>query len=355
MWYKIPLFWSFYLFGWPKILPASYTFSLSFNCNSHCRTCNIWRKKPAEDLTKEEWRKIFMVLGRSPYWVTLSGGEPFLRRDLVEIVKDLCRVCWPKTITIPTNGILTSKIAADVKKIIDDNPQTHFIVNLSLDGVEGGHDQARGVRGNFRLAMLTFEALRGMRANNLTLGVHTVISKDNVKNFPAICDFILDKLQPDSYVTEIAEERVELDNLSSKITPDLEDYKKAISYLKKRMKQRKQASFVKVIRAFRLSYYDLALKILKEKSQVIPCYAGIASAQVAPNGDVWQCCVRADVLGNLKQEGFDFSKIWFSKKAVEVRKSIKNKECYCPLANASYTNILMSPTALTKIAVNLLR
>lgn len=359
--FKIPFFWSNFYFGWPQILPrqtwllpANYTFSLTFKCNSRCLTCNIWKKGGEEELTQAEWQKIFLSLGRSSYWVTLSGGEPFLRKDLANIVENLCQICQPKIMTIPTNGLLSEKIVVDVKKMVENNPKTRFIINLSLDGVGEKHDEIRGVKGNFKAAMITFGALKKLKVKtgNITLGVHTVISRKNVKHFPKLADFVLDKLKPDSYITEVAENRVELGTMGIKITPSLEDYKKAIDYLKQKVKNKDLKGFTKLVQAFRVVYYDLVEEILERETQVIPCYAGIISAQIAPNGDVWPCCVRADILGNLKETNFDFKKIWFSAKANRVRRSIKMKECYCPLANVSYTNILMNPKMLSRVIVN---
>jgi len=306
-------------------------------------------------LTRGDWKKIFHSLGRSPYFVTFSGGEPFLRADIADIAHDLYTICRPKILVIPTNGILTEKIQEDIRKMLASCPKLHLTVNLSLDGVGEKHDKIRGVPGNFGKAIETYKSLKKIKAKNFTLGVHTVISKANISDFPVLCNFVLDKLRPDSYITEIAENRVELGIMSKDITPNPADYEKAIDYLKKKLKEKKWAGLPQLTQAFRFFYYSLVPKTLMKKTQVIPCYAGFASAQIAPSGDVWPCCVRADVLVNLKEENFDFRKIWFSKKARQVRKSIKNRQCACPLANVSYINILLSPKAMCRVVFNLLQ
>jgi MoaA/NifB/PqqE/SkfB family radical SAM enzyme len=157
------------------------------------------------------------------------------------------------------------------------------------------------------------------------------------------------ELKPDSYITEIAEERVELDNFGIGVTPPLAEYSQVISVLAARLKQKKFNRIAKIAQSFRLSYYELVQETLKRKTQVIPCYAGFASAQIAPDGDVWSCCIKAESMGNLRKTNYDFKKIWFSSRANEMRKSIKNKACYCPLANASYTNMLMYFPTLVKV------
>ncbi len=202
--------------------------------------------------------------------------------------------------------------------------------------------------------MRTYNALKKLKYPNFTLGIHTVISKFNVDEIPKIYQYLIN-LKPDSYITEIAEERVELDTKGLDITPSLEKYSKAIDFLVEELKKRKFKDIPKITQAFRVEYYQNVKRILRDKSQIVPCYAGIASAQIAPNGDVWSCCIRADVLGNLKENGFDFKKIWFSKRADEIRKDIKSKKCYCPMANVSYTNMLCDLRTLTRVTSKIIK
>jgi hypothetical protein len=87
---------------------------------------------------------------------------------------------------------------------------------------------------------------------------------------------------------------------------------------------------------------------------VIPCYAGIASVQISPDGEVWSCCIKAKSMGNLRENGYNFKKIFYNAKFEKERKSIKSKECYCPLANAAYTNMLMDIPTLFRVAKRLI-
>jgi MoaA/NifB/PqqE/SkfB family radical SAM enzyme len=328
-------------------MPMNYTISALYTCNSRCKTCNIWKKK-AENLTIDEYKVIFKKLGRSPYWITISGGEPFLRKDLVELCKIIYKYSKPKIINIPTNGILTSKIVEDVKAIVKDCPKTQIIINLSIDGIGKQHDEIRQVPGNYIKTIKTFKKLKELECKNLTVGIHTVISRFNVKEFSNIANELI-QLGPDSYITEIAEERNELDTMNAKITPDIISYRSAIDYLIHRIKNGKFNGMNKITQAFRIEYYNLVKRILRDRKQIIPCYSGIASAQISPDGEVWICCIKAQSLGSLRENDYDFKKIWFNKKMKKERLSVKNKECYCPLANASYTNMLMDIPTLIRV------
>ena len=335
-------------FGFAKMLPMNYTVSVCYSCNSHCKTCNIYKKK-ADNLNLSEYEEIFRKIGKSPYWITISGGEPFLREDLAEICQIIYKHSKPKIINIPSNGLMTKTIVNVVQKIAESCPQSQIIINLSVDEIGKKHDEIRGVPGNYKNVMRTFERLKKIPQQNLSVGIHTVISKFNVKNLSQISNTLMN-LNPDSYITEIAEERIELDTIGADITPDQFAYSSAIDLLIHRIKYGKFKGMHKITQAFRIEYYNFVKKILRDKKQIIPCYAGIASAQISPDGDIWSCCIKAESMGNLRKNDYNFKKIWFNKKMKDERKSIKNKECYCPLANAGYTNMLMDFPTLFRVS-----
>lgn len=330
----------------------SLTLSVTYRCNSRCKTCNIHEKR-ANELTVDEWGRIFTSLGKAPFWVTFSGGEPFLREDLEEIARTLYWKSSPAIINFPTNGLLPERICRAVSRLADECVKSRLIVNVSIDGVGKEHDEIRGVGGSYERAVATFEGLKRLAKPNLSVGIHSVISALNVDSMERLYDEIK-KLKPDSYITEIAEERRELGTMGWEITPSREMYGKAVAELIKRMEKAHFGKIGLLTRAFRIEYYRLVLRILAEKRQVLPCYAGFASAQIAPDGDLWMCCVKAESIGNLRESGYDFPALWFSNKAQKARAAIKAGECYCPLANAGYTNMLHSAQSLCRVAWHLL-
>jgi len=136
------------------------------------------------------------------------------------------------------------------------------------------------------------------------------------------------------------------------ITPPIQKYQPVIERLQEGIRQAEFNGVSRITQAFRDRYYDIVKRTLVEKRQVIPCLAGVASAQIAPNGDVWTCCIRAESVGNLREHNYDFAATWRTAKANELRRSIKAGECYCPLANASYTNMLCHPPTLASVGLD---
>jgi MoaA/NifB/PqqE/SkfB family radical SAM enzyme len=328
--------------------PLNLTFSVTYRCNARCRTCNVWKKR-VDDLTLQEYERLFDSLGGSLYWATFSGGEPFIRPDLVDIVLACCDRCRPALVTIPTNGLLRKNIVEGVARLSRHARGSKFIINFSLDGVGGRHDVLRGVPGNYERMRDVYRELRAAAHPNVTLGIHTVVSQFNVGEVPGVREHVREAFSPDSFITEVAEERLELDTVGLDITPTPDQYAPIARDLVADIDRTRASGIPAVVQAFRREYYQVTHRTLAAQRQVLPCYAGLASAQVAPNGDVWTCCTRAESMGNLREAGFDFDKVWTSQRADALRRSIRRGECYCPLANAAYSSMLCDPPSLARV------
>lgn len=347
-------------------MPATLTYSVTNACQSRCKTCNIWKlyiENPdlkKDELKLEEINRIFSHIGHI-YFFNISGGEPYLRKDLPEIVDLACKYLSPNVIHTPTNGLAPKLIEQKTIKILEimkDNNYDNipFTIKPSFDGIGDELDEIRGVKGNFDKVMDTLERLKQLKYlyPNLEVNLGTVISKFNVERIKEISDYA-HNLDVDSYINEIAEQRSELFTLNEPITPDANEYKRTVEYfasiIQKDLKSKGELS--RYTQAFRLSYYDLVIRILEEKRQVIPCYAGISNVHINPYGEVWPCCILAydKPMGNLREEhiNYDLKKIWHSDQANSVRKYIKDKHCYCPMANQAYSNILCDPVTMSKV------
>lgn len=344
--------------------PITLTYSVTNRCQSRCKTCNIWkvyRDNPtlkAKELTLDEIERIFKSMDHV-YFFNISGGEPFLRKDLPEIVDLACKYLKPKVIHTPTNGLAPNIIEANTIKILDIMKKNGcgnipFTIKPSFDGIGIKHDEIRGVKGNFEKVIETYKKLVNLKEDypNLHVSLGTVISKFNFSNITEIASYVK-SLHPDSYINEIAEQRSELFTKDNPITPTDEEYELAIKKFSNDTKEiiKQSRRLDRITQSFRLVYYNLVIEILRQKRQVIPCYAGSSNAHINPYGDVWPCCILGydKSMGNLRDVDFDFQKIWHSNQADHIRKYIKDGNCYCPLANQGYSNILCSPESMLKV------
>ena len=188
---------------------------------------------------------------------------------------------------------------------------------------------------------------------NFHVELGTVISRFNMDNIQEISAFVTG-LGVDSYRNEIAEQRSEMFNTETQITPGAEEYEKAVRYFMRRIKMdmKNRKLFQRITNAFRMVYYDLAIKIMKENRQTLPCYAGISNAHMTPYGDIWACCTLGyeKSMGNLRDHDYNFNSLWNSAQADEVRRYIRGGHCNCPMANQAYSNILLHGPSLLKVA-----
>lgn len=365
---------------WPKTLaykaaraglveplgPITLTFSVTNRCNSRCKTCNIWQaypnhwQDPGDELTLDEIEKIFRTMP-PVYFFNLSGGEPFLRDDLPEIVDLAVQHLKPAILHTPTNAIMTKRVVSGTRKILENlrarGLNTPFTVKPSIDGVGDLHDEIRGVKGNWPRLLDTIKQLQELEREfpNLHVELGTVVSNFNKDRLDEIEDYV-HSLGVQSYRNEIAEQREEFFNIGDPITPTGEEYATLMRDFARKVRENlpKKRPLARLTESLRLVYYELAAKIVTENRQVIPCYAGISNVHLTPHGQLWPCCVLgyAKPLGDLREAGYDFGRVFHSAQAKAVRDSIKAGECVCPLANQAYSNILCHTPSMVKAVAN---
>lgn len=142
--------------------------------------CDIWKISNSPELPVEE----FLKLPDSLRDINLSGGEPFLRKDLPEIVSVAVKTCPKARIVISTNGFATELILQQMKKILAIKPDIGIAV--SIDGIGERHDEIRGIPGGFNKAMATVNGLQALGMTNLRLSF-TILEK-NITHLSKVYD-----------------------------------------------------------------------------------------------------------------------------------------------------------------------
>jgi MoaA/NifB/PqqE/SkfB family radical SAM enzyme len=351
--------------GWvDPINPLTLTFSVTAACQSRCKTCNIGNVYLANpvlaknNLTLEEIEKVFRSLGPI-YFFNISGGEPFMRPELAEIVRLACIHLKPRLIHIPTNGIGTHFIDKTTRQILAYMDQyapksVPITIKPSIDGVGEVHDYVRGYKGNFARLEETIRALLAIRKENPRLHVDlgTVISNHNLEYLDEIEDWVHAQ-GIESYRHEIAEQRSEFHNLGDPITPSAAIYESLIKGFKQKVLNhvRDKAPLTVATEAVRMVYYDVAVQILKQRRQVTACYGGVSNIHMNYNGEVWPCCVLGSdqAMGRVREFEYDIKALLRSQQAKQVRRYIAHGNCACPLANQWLNNVLLTPRHMLKV------
>lgn len=160
--------------------PSWCTYVVTFRCNARCGMCDSWRMKPGAELTPAQVAVVFRKLGRLDV-VRLTGGEPFLRADLPEIVEHVLAISKPAVLHISTNGSLPDR-AVELVRQCSTPRRLRFMV--SFDGLAAEHDRNRGDQVTFALARETVRRLAALRREyGIQVSVnHTVISPRSLDN-----------------------------------------------------------------------------------------------------------------------------------------------------------------------------
>jgi len=337
-----------------KSMPEALIFFVTSKCNARCEHCFFWKdlNKSKDDLTIGEIKKISSKLGNFSH-LFISGGEPFIRKDLPEIVETFYRNNHLKSLLIPTNGILTEKIKKDVDKICERNPELRLIIDFSLDNLNEKHDKIRGVPGIFNKLIKSIEEVKGLKKKhkNLNVGTICVFNSKNQDEIYKIYKFIKEEIRPDSVSFPLI--RGDAKNKTYKEV-DLGKYEEFCNFLKKEYEKHVFEGynnfFLQDFSNFmNVKIREEAHKVAKLNKYRNPCYACNLIGVIYPNGDVNCCEILPTKIGNLREADYDLKKIWLSKNADKARKFIRKSKCFCTHECFMYVNLLFNSRSLASI------
>jgi len=332
-------------------------FFVTNRCNSRCKHCFYWKSLNKKgELKLREIKKIFQNLGYVRD-ISLSGGEPLLREDIVEIVKIIYENSKPKSLSIPSNGLLPNKLEEVSERILNSCPNMKLIINLSIDGPEKVHDYIRGVKGNFKKSTDCIEKLVNLRKkfNNLYVNINSVIMNKNIDYLEKFMNYVKNNFDVDGHYFEII--RGDSKNKEFKI-PELNKlkkfYEKALEnekfYFEKRFKKRRVGINLgrKITKIFYIGIikylYFLQIAVIKGKKWPFRCLAGKTSLVIYPKGEVSVCELKP-AIGNLKKFNYDIKKLRKSTKWKKMLEKIKTTKCSCTHDCFIYNTVNHTPIA----------
>ena len=191
--------------GASPLKPEVASVAVTNRCNSHCIMCNMWRmskenpEAKRQELTQEEIIDIFSrPLFSELKELDLTGGEPQLRDDLVDITLGLAalkRSHLPRlrTIVLTSNGLMPDRVISNYHRILEGlkGSGIDFVTVASIDGIGAVHDKVRGTKNAFELASRTIDGLLELRDEyqNYFIGLKTTILPVNIDSLDAILEF----------------------------------------------------------------------------------------------------------------------------------------------------------------------
>jgi MoaA/NifB/PqqE/SkfB family radical SAM enzyme/cellulose synthase/poly-beta-1,6-N-acetylglucosamine synthase-like glycosyltransferase len=332
----------------PTGLPVQLTFFVTSRCNAACSHCFYGEQlnQPLQrELTVDEVDRIARGLPRQ-LWVAFGGGEPFLRDDLADVAEKFFRWNRPRVLTVVTNGINTDRIEEVTRQIIAKRQESFVNVAVSLDGLEKTHDRERRVPGNFHRAVETLHRLRLLRDRYRGFGFSTLttVHGRNAHELAELERFIDEEIRPDNRGLNLVRGRP-IDPTVLEV--DVRAYSDAVERKRRGVLDGKvplqPLPLSRLNAAKERVMYREVERVTRTGAYRAPCRAGRVGAVLYENGDVAACEILDRQIGNLRDFGFDFSRLWFSPQAQELRRDISKRRCRCTWECAVGTNVLFGP------------
>ncbi len=279
----------------------------TYRCNARCKMCDIWKypTKPEEEIKPEILEKLPKL-----NFANITGGEPFLRKDLDQIVSVLTRKA--KRVVISTNGYFTEKIVEIARKF----KKRNLGVRVSIEGLPAANDELRGIRDGFDHGLRTLLELQKIGLKDIGFGI--TVSDRNHKDMLEL--YQLAKAMN----VEFATAAVHNSYYFHKHDNGIENKKEVIRSFEEIVNELLKTSKVK--NWFRAYFNYGLINYIKGNPRLLPCGAGEDMFFLDPFGEVRPCnglesASGENSFGNLNEKSFE--EIWTGEKAKKIREMVK--------------------------------
>ncbi len=309
-------------------LPSMCTFIVTWRCNLRCFMCDVWKKTQHDDMSVDEIRRAFAQIPQLDS-LRITGGEPFLRRDLTEITRAILQVTNPSVVHVTTAGVLTDRILEYARAV--GSRKLHF--KLSIDAVGERHDEIRGVPGVYDKAMQTLRGLVELRDRyGFYVGVNQTITDRNWDHIVPLRE-VMDKLGVNVHYA-IATDHYTLYRLNTAKENDVPDMKavsmsdftpEQLAHIFEQLDRRDGIKDVPEWLVQRYYLRGLKNRLLHNVEQPKPpCIELHNHVRLMPNGDIVTCVYYPVVVGNLRKQ--TLQEVW-SGDAIKPQREVVRK---CP-------------------------
>ena len=294
-------------------MPTDVSIITTYRCQMRCKMCSIWENPT--DSKREITAKELEILPQFKF-INVTGGEPFVRRDL----EDLIEVLFTKSdrIVISTSGFHYKRIL----KLAERFP--NIGIRVSIEGLSQRNDDLRGREGGFDRGLKTLLGLREMGVKDIGFGI--TVSNKNSEDMLWL--YRLSKELGLEFATATFHNSFYFhkdDNIVSNKDEVIENFHKLIEML---LKENHPKSWFR-------AFFNLGLiNYIRGGKRMLPCEAGTANFFIEPYGDVYPCNgleerYWKESMGNIRDHD-SFEALWFSEQAQKVRSLVRTcpKNCW---------------------------
>ncbi len=257
-------------------LPSYFIYFPTSRCNLSCSHCfyHDSLNKRFNELSLAEIDSFTKTMDPLLNLV-LTGGEPYLKHDIAQIVRIFYENTKVPILTIPSNGWYLEKMNRQIRNMMNWCPELILNQLISIDGLQEDHDKIRGANGSFKKALNSIELIRGLQKEfgRINIGITTTFTSENQNKMKDIVKGIYELARPDNITINLVRgdprEKVNI-NLNMKLYQEAVEYRDNLFYSKK-MTGHIRFKGDKLATAGRIVLNNMVKKILKKIS--IKCHA----------------------------------------------------------------------------------
>ena len=284
------------------------TVIVTYRCNAKCGMCNRYKNptRPEDEITIETIRKLPPM-----YFTNITGGEPFIREDLKDIVRELKKKS--DRIVISTNGFFTDRIIDLAKEFPD------IGIRISIEGMEDTNNAIRGLENGYARGYNALLKLKEMGLKDIGFGM--VIQDRNYKDVMALYE-LSDKLGMEFATATLHNSFYFVE--SRNVIHDRPAVAKATENLVNALLRSKSPK-----KWFRAYFNHGLINYMYSQKRLLPCDMSFDTFFIDPYGDVMPCngTKEKEVMGNLNTQTWD--EVWNSEAAEQVRNKVRHCSRNC--------------------------
>lgn len=285
------------------------TVIVTYRCNARCNMCSRYKRpsSPDEEISLDTIKKLPQM-----YFTNITGGEPFIRTDLKDIVRELYKKS--DRIVISTNGFFTDRIIDLCKEF------PNVGIRISIEGLEETNNAIRGLDDGFNRGYTTLKKLVEMHHPDVGFGM--TVQDANAKDLVPLYK-LSDELNMEFATASLHNSFyfVESNNIIKDRPMVAKNFENLINELLKSNSPKKW---------FRAYFNHGLINYIYGQKRLLPCDMAFDTFFIDPYGDVMPCngTKEKEVMGNLNEQSWD--ELWNSEQADKVRKKVRscNRNCW---------------------------
>lgn len=336
--------------------PSYAVFFVTAVCNARCRHCFYWREiasaKASRELTLPEIEKVARSMSQLIY-LSIGGGEPFLRPDLAEVVKAFYAHSGILYCNIVTSGYHTDKTLEVVQEIVRACPRLRLKVQVSIDDFQEAHDRNRGVPGMYQRAVETARRLssevRG-RNRRFTLDFATCLTRSNKGHSEGLAAHLRGEVEFDNFSFLYPRGNAEV---SEEKDVSVQEYRRAIESLERTDFRKNHNPILGAVH--RVARRGI-LRVIEKDESPWPCLAGRKFIHISERGVLQPCEMLSQLvpsfdsnLADLRAHDFDVRSALASPRAKEVVRFIRETDCRCSFECAAMNNVVFDKRGAARV------